>query len=94
MAITPQELRNRRPEFRDLTDPQLASALERAERRISETTFPADVRDDVVALEAARLIADSPFGQQAKLQLKDGRTIYDKELERMKRSYSMGFRVP
>jgi hypothetical protein len=85
--------RQQRPEFDLLPDSQIVLAIEEAERALSREVF-GDQWPDVVSLQAARNLADGPAGQQAKLQLDDGTTIYDRALRRIKQAHSMGYRVP
>jgi hypothetical protein len=64
--------------------PLIAAVIARAERRIGDL-WPAEVRDDIVELQAAHMLALSPAGRNAKLSEPGMPTAYECELKERKK---------
>lgn len=87
MAVTVESFLVAYPEFVPMHTedaPLVAAVLARAERRIGDL-WPATIRDDVVELQAAHMLALSPAGRNAKLSEPGTKTAYECELHERKR---------
>jgi hypothetical protein len=93
MAVSRATFLAEYPEFTTadvtLVDAKIADAV----ARTSALLFDADTYDRRVYLLAAKLLAKSPLGRDARLSLDDGSTIYDAEIDRMDRVATCGMRV-
>lgn len=81
------------PEFTDVHSefPDLIAAkLAQAERRVAAGTVAEFVRDDLIGLLTAHLVASAPQGQQARLASKDGSTTYWADYVRLRQSVPTG----
>jgi hypothetical protein len=95
MAVDVSALIARYPEFTatvteypDMVDACIAEAVS----RISSAYFGTRADIAVKAL-AAHLITINPLGEMARIQMKDGSTLYFKEYQRIRNGISTGFRV-
>jgi hypothetical protein len=70
------------------TDETLVAAyLARAERRIG-SAWPAAVRDDIVALQCAHMLALSPWGRNARMSDASGASAYGDDLALRKKGFA------
>ncbi len=79
-------------EFEPLSEqyPNLVDAvIARAERRIS-ISWPDEIRDDIVELQVAHLLAMTPAGRNAKLSEPGMPTAYQEELKLRKKGFAFG----
>lgn len=67
-------------EFDSASDALVTAALAEAIPYVDPALFPNDT-DRAVGLKAADILALSPFGQNARLQAKDGTTTYGKQFD-------------
>ena len=76
-------------QFEDVADgtTYVAAVLARAERRISSDISPEALRDDFVMLQAADMLAMSPWGRAARLSEPGKPTAWCEDLERRKKAY-------
>jgi hypothetical protein len=79
-------MRSAHPEFKDLPDSQIQTAIDAADRRVSTTLYGART-DDAVRLLTAHLLTKTPFGKDARLteRGKQGSSIYYEEFRRLER---------
>lgn len=87
MAVTAASFLVAHPEFEPLNteDPDLITAvLARAERRIGDI-WREDLRDDIVELQCAHMLAMTPAGRNARLSKPGAPTAYQHELKCLKR---------
>jgi hypothetical protein len=92
MAVTTASLIEAYPEFEPLSEqyPDLVDAvIARAERRIS-ISWPDEIRDDIVELQVAHLLAMSPAGRNAKLSEPGKPSSYEYELKLRKKAFAYG----
>lgn len=89
MAWTASTFKTAYPEFEALADALVEAKLAEATRRLDARVFGARA-DDAVGLQAAHLLALSPFGQHARLESDKGDTTYRQELQRMMRASAGG----
>lgn len=71
------------PEFQPLyveNEPLIVAVLARAERRIGDA-WEADVRDDIVMLQTADMLAQTPMGRNARLSEPGKPTAYAADLK-------------
>ena len=80
------------PEFDAADEKLLAYALSEARSEVDLKTWGKKYRSGIYFL-AAHKLACSPFGEPARLQPDDDKTIYLKEYERMLKSLAFGFQV-
>ena len=76
------------PEFTDAGDPMIALYIQDASQRINvafDTLF-----DRAHAIMAARMLAQSSFGQQARLVSKTGRSTYDDQWDNLAYAFNAG----
>lgn len=86
MALSRADFRARYPEFATAADTHVDAALAEAERFTSDG-WGAD-RDDIVALQAAHILAISPMGRDARLSAKDGSSTYLAQYERRAKAHA------
>ncbi|MES2384525.1 MAG: hypothetical protein V4593_08245 [Pseudomonadota bacterium] len=92
MAVTAESFLEAYPEFQPLAEEQVAlvpAVLARAERRIGDA-WPADVRDDIVELQAAHMLSLTPAGRNARLSEPGKPTAYQEELCERKKGFAFG----
>lgn len=78
------------PEFEPLHQEDAAmveAACARAERRIGDT-WDANVRDDIVKLQAAAMLANTPAGRAARLSEPGMESSYHCELKERKKAHA------
>jgi hypothetical protein len=78
------------PEFAALNEEDtalVAAYLARAERRIG-SAWPAAVRDDIVALQCAHMLALSPWGRNARMSDASGASAYGDDLALRKKGFA------
>lgn len=91
MAVTYAEFIIRYPAFAGTDPVEAQSKIDAAVRNLPAATWGA-LFEDGVYLETARTLALSPTGNSAKLVNKDGSTVYDKDLDRMRADVAGGDR--
>jgi hypothetical protein len=69
--------------------PLIEATIARAERRVSPT-WPEETRDDMVMLQAADMLAQGPWGRNAKLSEPGKPTAYRTELDERKKAHACG----
>lgn len=69
MALDPAAFKVRFPEFAGTSDPRVQAALDQAARRV-DTRLHGDRSDDALGCLAAHLLAVSPFGRPAALDIR------------------------
>lgn len=92
MAVTTASLIEAYPEFAPLSEqyPDLVDAvIARAERRIGPS-WPDEIRDDIVELQACHMLAMSPAGRNAKLSEPGMPSSYQYELKLRKKGFAFG----
>src|SRR5688572_7923419 len=92
MAVTVESFIEAFPEFTTLSEEQTAlvpAVLARAERRIGDS-WSDEIRDDIVELQAAHMLAMSPAGRNAKLSEPGVKTAYEEELALRKKAHAFG----
>lgn len=90
MAVTTTQLLENYPEFVPLhaeDNALVIAVLARAERRIG-TAWPAEVRDDIVMLQAADMLARTPMGRNANLSAEGAPTMYGEDLTVRKTAFA------
>lgn len=92
MAVTQAAFLASYPEFNPASTELLAAKLAAAELQVDADVWGGKA-DLAVMLTAAHLLAISPFGQRARLVSDAGKTTYEGELSRMKKTVGFGFRV-
>lgn len=92
MAVTAQTFKDSNPEFRNLDDEYLGIKIAAAVVACPSRVW-GDFTDQGVALHTAQQVALGPYGRDLKLVNDDGRTVYDRELERLRLMVSSGARV-
>ncbi|MCK9603430.1 MAG: hypothetical protein M0R66_03645 [Candidatus Omnitrophica bacterium] len=81
--MNPTEFATLHPEFRPTVAVEadyVTAVLAAVEVRVSDSW--ADEREEIIALEAASTIAQSPLGRAAQLLDSDGESTYSRELAR------------
>lgn len=82
MAVTVETFLDSYPEFNPAGEPLIQAKLDDAALLVDADIW--GTREDMgVMLTTAHLLAQSPFGQQARLVSKDGSSTYSRELARM-----------
>lgn len=85
--MTPVQFRVRFPEFGKLPDPTIADAILRASNQTAAGVW-GNLADEAIGYLAAHMLALSPYGQQARLEVKGVPTttymMHWKRLARMK----------
>lgn len=92
MAVSSTDFLEMFPEFNRAEPEMIDRALAEAERGVSSTTF-GDRVDDAVIWKAAHILASTPWGQNARLMSKDGKTVYGQHYRELARECAGGFRV-
>lgn len=69
--------------------PLVDAVLARADRRIGPE-WPEDVRDDIVMLQAADMLARTPMGRNAMLSEPGAPTAYSEDLLARKKAFACG----
>lgn len=77
------------PEFAGADEPFVTAKMGEATRELDVTLWGALFDDGVYKLTAQKL-AKSPYGNSAKLSTTNGRTVYDEELDRLRRFIASG----
>jgi hypothetical protein len=92
VSVTLETFSARFPEFdaapANLVEACIAEAAVQIDATVYGTKYDAAVQN-----LAAHLIATNPLGEMARLQAKDGSTVYQKHYEKLKRMVASGFRV-
>ena len=86
------DFRARYPEFENASDTLVNQALDDAMLEVNEDIF-ADAAQAAGHCYAAKILAISPFGLQARLAAGDGESTYSKRWLRLARAYCGGPRV-
>lgn len=92
MTVTASSFLVAYPEFEPLhaeDNALVVAVIARAERRIG-SAWPAEVRDDIVELQVADILARSPMGRSANLSQKGEPTTYQEDLECRKKAFGCG----
>jgi len=89
MAYTAYSFKQRFQEFSETPDEVVDSALAEATRGCNAEVL-GDRFDDAVGWKAAHILSVSPFGQQARLQSKEGESTYLAEWKRLARIRGCG----
>jgi hypothetical protein len=84
--------RTKHPEFEKASDSLIQATLDSAEDMLDADIF-GNQFDSAHEYLTAHLLALSPFGRNAKLTSKDGRSVYQDTWEMIKYSRTQGFRV-
>jgi hypothetical protein len=92
MAVTSDSFLAFFPEFQPAGIRQIDEAIAEAVRNTDAAVW-GDKTDDGVKWLAAHLLALSPFGQQARLSSKEGKSTYGKRRRQLVLSTTPGFRV-
>lgn len=85
MAVTIASIRAAHREFSDTdhpTDGEVQSAIDRAERALSEDSL-GTVYDDAVDLMACQILARSPYARDLRLTKDSMATIFDDQLRQL-----------
>lgn len=88
MTVTAASFLVAYPEFVPLHEDDetlVPAVLERAERRVGDL-WREDLRDDIVELQTAHMLALTPMGRNAKLSEPGKPTAYQEELHCLKKS--------
>jgi hypothetical protein len=92
VAVTVNSFLEAYPEFTALSEEQVLlvpAILARAERRIGDS-WEEEIRDDIVELQAAHMLALTPAGRAAKLSSPGEPTAYQEELMVRKKGHAFG----
>lgn len=92
MAVTAASFLVAYPEFQPLHEQDEAlipAVLVRAERRVGDV-WREDLRDDIVELQCAHMLALTPAGRNARLSEPGKPTAYESELKCLRRSNAFG----
>ncbi len=92
MAVTVASFKVGYPEFLPAGDTLIANKLAAAVLQVDADVWGPKT-DLGVELTAAHLLAIAPFGQSARLALKDGSTIYERRLTEMMAQVTSGYRA-
>ncbi len=92
MAVTRRSFLARYPNFEPASKIMIDEALRDAVANVDTGIFGTKT-DQAVALKAADILALSPFGQNARMQKKDGSTVWGQQFLALARSMTPGFRV-
>jgi hypothetical protein len=90
MTVSVEDFLAAYPEFTPLSEEQtglVAAVLERAERRIGDS-WESNIRNDIVELQAAHLLAMTPAGRSAKLSEPGVKTAYEEDLMLRKKAHA------
>lgn len=91
MAVSAEQFKNRFPEFINADDSLVEAVLEEAALLCPDAVW-GDFTDQGVKLAAAQKLARQPTAREMALN-PDGTTVYDQELELLRRIVSSGGRV-
>lgn len=92
MAVTADQLKAAHPEFANVDDDLVNSAIQDAALLCPDTVW-GDFADQGTRYRACRLLALSPMGRDVRLVNKDGSTVYDEQIELLVKIVSPGGRV-
>lgn len=90
--LTLANFRARYPEFENASNELVEQALDDAMLEVNEAIF-ADAAQAAGYCYAAKILAISPFGMQARLSSGDGESTYSKRWSQLARAYCGGPRV-
>jgi len=89
VAVTAASFLVAYPEFALLDEGYVTAVLARAERRIGDH-WREDLRDDIVELQTAHMLALSPAGRNAKLSEPGKPTAYEADLKMLRKGNGFG----